>query len=181
MVTIFPLACPTLPGDEAIAAPLISAAQSVLATKVATAPLPPSFYVVATGATPGALALVHGALAAPGGEGGTAAHAWATTHKTAPWKRIYFNSGEGFPDPVVPQSADHEADEIAAELHRVEINLALLALPAGASYVHSFAGASAGTVVRVLASGRTRGWNSCLYYTSPSPRARGGSRLRSSV
>jgi len=162
MVTVFPLAHPTMPGDEALAAPKIATAQSVLATKVATVPLPSNFYVSANAPTPGARCLVHAALAAPGGESGTPAHTWATTHMDAPFRRVHFNGGEGFPDPVVPQNADHEADEAAAELHRVEINLALLALPAGASYVHSLAGASAGTVVRVLASGRTRGWNSAF-------------------
>ena len=162
MVTIFPLAFLTMPGDEALAAPLISAAQSVLATKVATVPLPSNFYVSANVPTPGARCLVHAALAAPGGEGGTPAHAWATTHMDAPFRRIYFNGGEGFPDPIVPPNADHEADEAAAEAFRVVIAPALLALPAGASYVHSFAGASAGTVVLALASGRTRGWNSAF-------------------
>lgn len=162
MVTIFPLAHPTMPGDAESAAPKIAAAQSVIATKVNTVPLPPSFYVSANCPTPGARCLIHAALAAPGGEGGTPAHTWASTHKDAPFRRIYFNSGEGFPDPIVPQNADHEADEAAAELHRVVIDVALRALPAGASYVHSLAGASAGTVVRVLASGRTRGWNSAF-------------------
>ena len=162
MVTVFPLAFLTMPDDEALAAPKIATAQSVIATKANTVPLPPSFYVSANCLTPGARCLVHAALAAPGGEGGTPAHAWATTHMDAPFRRIYFNGGEGFPDPVVPPNADHEADEIAAELHRVVIDVALRALPAGASYVHSLAGASAGTVVRVLASGRTRGWNSAF-------------------
>ena len=165
MVTIFPLAHPTMPGDAESAAPKIAAAQSVIATKVNTVPLPPSFYVSANCPTPGARCLIHAALAAPGGEGGTPAHTWASTHKDAPFRRIYFNSGEGFPDPIVPQNADHEADEAAAELHRVVIDVALRALPASpasASSVHSLANASAGTVVRVLASGRTRGWNSAF-------------------
>ena len=47
MVTVFPLDCPTMPGDAESAAPKIATAQSVLATKVNTVPLPPSFYVSA--------------------------------------------------------------------------------------------------------------------------------------
>jgi len=165
MATVFPLARPTAPGDEEIVfgvdgvGGLLPGIQSLIADKLALIPKPSSFYAPAPGVTPGAFALLQGAVCAPGGEGGTPAHVWAVTRKSTPSFRLLFSQGEVFPDPIVPPGADPEADEIAAEAFRVPIAAALEAL-GGNTYTHSLIGSSAGAICRVLASGRGRGWNS---------------------